>query len=48
MVHEDFHGAIRHSPDPYCAWRCIICGEVIDNVITVNRQLKRALEKIGD
>jgi hypothetical protein len=36
MVYERFY-----SPDePFSGWRCVLCGEIIDQVILENRQTK--------
>jgi len=34
MVHERFYG----GDDRYLGWRCVICGEIIDEVILENRR----------
>ncbi len=36
MVHEKFYGPHEH----FSGWRCILCGEIIDQVILENRQTK--------
>jgi len=36
MVYERFYGADDH----FSGWRCILCGEIIDQVILENRQTK--------
>jgi hypothetical protein len=37
MVYERFY-----SPEEnFSGWRCILCGEIIDQVIIENRQTKR-------
>ncbi len=33
MIYEKFHD----EDDEYFAWRCIVCGEMIDHVILKNR-----------
>ncbi len=45
MVREDYHGAVRCSYDEYHAFRCIICGEIIDNVIIINRQIQAVFQE---
>jgi hypothetical protein len=40
MVYEQFFGAQEH----FWGWRCIFCGEIIDDVILENRQwLKKGI-----
>jgi len=34
MVYERFYG----SGENFLGWRCILCGEIIDEVILENRQ----------
>ena len=34
MVHEQFFG----EQERFWGWRCIFCGEIVDNVILENRQ----------
>jgi hypothetical protein len=34
MVYERFYGPDEH----FFGWRCILCGEIIDQVILENRQ----------
>lgn len=34
MVYEKFYGSHEH----FSGWRCILCGEIIDQVILENRQ----------
>jgi hypothetical protein len=36
MVYEKFYGPHEH----FSGWRCILCGEIIDQVILENRQTK--------
>jgi len=36
MVYERFHGADEH----FWGWRCVLCGEIVDQVILENRQTK--------
>jgi hypothetical protein len=37
MVYEKFYGLQEY----YWGWRCILCGEIIDEVILENRQWSR-------
>ena len=37
MVYERFYGV----DDRYSGWRCVLCGEIIDQIILENRQTKR-------
>jgi hypothetical protein len=34
MVYERFYGPDEH----FSGWRCVLCGEIIDQVILENRQ----------
>jgi len=34
MVYERFYGPHEH----FSGWRCVLCGEIIDQVILENRQ----------
>jgi hypothetical protein len=34
MVYEKFYGTDEH----FSGWRCILCGEIVDQVILKNRQ----------
>jgi hypothetical protein len=34
MVYERFYGL----DDQFAGWRCVLCGEIIDQVILENRQ----------
>jgi hypothetical protein len=34
MVYERFYGPHEH----FSGWRCVLCGEMIDRVISENRQ----------
>jgi len=34
MVYERFYGPHEH----FVGWRCLLCGEIIDQVILENRQ----------
>ena len=36
MVYESFYGPDEH----FSGWRCVLCGEIIDQVILENRQTK--------
>jgi hypothetical protein len=36
MVYERFYGPDDH----FLGWRCVLCGEIIDQVIVENRQTK--------
>jgi hypothetical protein len=36
MVYERFYGPAEH----FSGWRCVLCGEIIDQVILENRQTK--------
>jgi hypothetical protein len=36
MVFERFYGPDEH----FSGWRCILCGEILDQVILENRQTK--------
>jgi len=37
MVYERFYGPDEH----FSGWRCVLCGEIIDQVILENRRTKR-------
>jgi hypothetical protein len=37
MVYEKFYGSDGH----FLGWRCIQCGEILDEVILENRQVGR-------
>ncbi len=37
MVYEKFYGI----DEQYSGWRCVLCGEIIDQTILENRQTKR-------
>jgi hypothetical protein len=40
MAYEQFFGSQEH----FWGWRCIFCGEIVDDVIIENRQwLKKAV-----
>ena len=38
MFYEKFYGPHEH----FWGWRCIFCGEIVDQVILENRMLVRA------
>ena len=41
VVYEQFYGGQEH----FWGWRCIFCGEIIDDVIIENRQwVKKGVE----
>jgi len=41
MVYEQFYGSQEH----FWGWRCIFCGEIVDDVILENRQwVKKEVE----
>ncbi|HYA91743.1 MAG TPA: hypothetical protein VEK32_09635 [Thermodesulfobacteriota bacterium] len=41
MVYEQFYGSQEH----FWGWRCIFCGEIVDDVILENRQwVKKGVE----
>jgi hypothetical protein len=37
MIYDKFFGPYEH----FWAWKCVICGEIVDLVILENRQLMR-------
>ena len=37
MIYDKFYG----SHDQFWGWKCVICGEIIDQVILLNRQLNK-------
>jgi len=37
MAYERFYSLDEH----FLGWRCVLCGEIIDQVILENRQTKR-------
>ncbi len=37
MVHSKFYGPHEH----FWGWRCVTCGEIVDQVILENRELIR-------
>jgi len=43
MVYERFYGPDEH----FLGWRCILCGEIIDQVIVENRQTKTDIQNRG-
>jgi len=43
MVYERFYGSSEH----FLGWRCILCGEIVDQVILENRQTGRVRENGG-
>jgi hypothetical protein len=43
MVCERFYG----PDEQFLGWRCISCGEIIDQVILLNRQTKADSENRG-
>jgi hypothetical protein len=43
MVYERFYGPDEH----FFGWRCILCGEIIDQVILENRQGKMGGQNRG-
>ncbi len=43
MVYERFYGA----DEQFLGWRCISCGEIIDQVILLNRQTKADSQNRG-
>ncbi len=43
MIYEKFYGSQEH----FLGWRCIFCGEIIDQVILENRQWSEAIRKEG-
>jgi hypothetical protein len=36
MVYEKFYG----NNNPLCTWKCILCGEYVDDVIMKNRSFQ--------
>ena len=36
MVYEKFYGDCEH----FFGWRCIVCGEIVDQVILENRRIR--------
>jgi len=38
MVYERFYGSNSDSHEPFWGWRCIGCGEIVDEVILENCQ----------
>jgi len=43
MVYEKFYG----PQDCFWGWRCIFCGEIIDQVILENRSLRADIKTDG-
>ncbi len=43
MVYERFYGPDEH----FLGWRCILCGEIIDQVIVENRRSKTDMQNRG-
>jgi hypothetical protein len=43
MVYKRFYGLDEH----FFGWRCILCGEIIDQVILENRQRKMGGQNRG-
>jgi len=43
MVREIFHG----HDEPFWGWRCIKCGEILDEMILENRQAGVGRQKWG-
>ncbi|MEI9475175.1 MAG: hypothetical protein WCO26_01165 [Deltaproteobacteria bacterium] len=41
MVYENFYGLQEH----FWGWRCILCGEIVDQVIMENRQWTKTREE---
>jgi len=37
MIYDKFYGLYEH----FWGWKCVICGEIVDQVILENRQLIR-------
>ncbi len=37
MAYERFYGV----DEQYSVWRCVLCGEIVDQIILENRQAKR-------
>jgi hypothetical protein len=37
MIYDKFYGPHEH----FWGWKCVICGEIVDQVILENRQLPR-------
>ena len=50
MSHEKFYT----DTESFFGWRCVVCGEIVDQVILENRSLKKellekeSLEKVGE
>jgi len=43
MIHECFYGL----HDRFWGWKCVICGDIIDDVILENRRGPKAYQIIG-
>jgi len=43
MVYERFYGPEEH----FFGWRCVLCGEIIDQVILENRQANTGNQNKG-
>jgi len=43
MVYERFYDSHEH----FSGWRCILCGEIIDQVILENRQANVGNQNMG-
>lgn len=37
MIHDKFYGPHEH----FWGWKCVSCGEIVDQVILENRELTR-------
>jgi len=44
MFHEKFYGTQGY----FWGWRCIHCGEIVDQVILENRQCLDSVNKMGE
>jgi hypothetical protein len=42
MVFEKFYGIGEH----FSGWRCVACGEIIDRIILVNRDLEESMRDL--
>ena len=43
MVYERFYGPHEH----FLGWRCVLCGEIVDQVILENRQANLGRQNRG-
>jgi hypothetical protein len=43
MVYERFYGPHEH----FLGWRCVLCGEIVDQVILENRQSNSGRQNRG-